>query len=68
MTLGELYFANDNWTTHSTLVLVDEDCTVIENGIKAHFAYWSYGEREVHRFRGNAVMLKTLKKEGNSNE
>ena len=65
MTLWELYLANDNWRVKSTLVIVDEDLTIIEAGIDADLAVCLYGEREVFRFKGNSVMLK---KEGNSNE
>ena len=38
MTLGELYLANDNWRVMSTLVIVDEDLEIIEDGIEAHLA------------------------------
>lgn len=58
MTLRELYFANDNWTPHTTLTLVDEDFTIIKFEIEASLADCFYGKHEVFRFNGNSVMLK----------
>ena len=58
MTLGELYRANDNWSVMSTLVIVDEDLAIIEDGIEARLADRYYGKYEVFRFKDNAVMLK----------
>ena len=58
MTLGELYLANDNWDVTSTLVIVDEDLAIIEDGIEAHWADVYYRKYEVVRFNGNSVMLK----------
>ena len=63
MTLGELYLANDNWDAMSTLVLVDEDWTIIEAAIEAYLADWQYGKYEVSSFKGDLVMIKGGKEE-----
>lgn len=64
MTLRELYLANDNWYAKSTLVIVDEDLAIIEDGIEAYLADWHYGKYEVYRFKDVLVMLK----KGENNE
>ena len=63
MKLSELYMANDNWPTMETLVLIDEDLTIIEGGIEAYLADFFYGQHEVASFKGDLVVLKNLKEE-----
>lgn len=63
MKLSELYMANDNWSTMATLILVDEDLTIIEAGIDAYLADFFYGQHEVASFKCDLVVLKNLKEE-----
>ena len=62
MTLGELYLVNDSWGVMSTLVLLDEDLAVIEDGIGACRAVLQYGKYEVFSFNGDLVILKKEEK------
>ena len=63
MKLSELYRANYNWSAMSTLILVDEDLAIIEDGIGAYFADFFYGQHEVASFQGDLVILKNLKED-----
>lgn len=58
MTLGELYVVNGSWSAMTTLVLVGEDLTIIEDGIEAYLADLHYGKYEVFWLRGDLVILK----------
>lgn len=66
MRFSDLYMANDNWSAVTTLVLVDEDLTIIEVGIEAYLADFYYGNHEVVKFKGVLVQLKNLKGEENN--
>ena len=64
MTFSELYLVNENWHPMSTLVLVDDDWEIIEDGIKAYLADDRYRGYEVLSFKDNVVTIK----EGKINE